>query len=66
MPQLWLRFNPWPGNFPIPQVWPLKNKQTKNMRIIKMWKNVEKNKGFLGVSIVVQRVRDPALTTAVA
>lgn len=20
--QLWLRFNPWPGNFHVPQVWP--------------------------------------------
>ena len=25
--QLWLRFNPWPGNFPMPQVRPKKEKE---------------------------------------
>ena len=26
--QLWLRFDPWPGNFPMPWVWPFKKKST--------------------------------------
>ena len=29
LPKLWLRFNPWPRNFYIPQVWPLKKKKTQ-------------------------------------
>ena len=27
LPQLWLGFNPWPRNFHMPQVWPLKKQK---------------------------------------
>ena len=29
--QLWLRFNPWPGNFHVPWVWPFKKEKVKKL-----------------------------------
>ena len=32
LPQLWLGFDTWPGNFPMPQVQPLKKKKKKKKK----------------------------------
>ena len=32
-PRSELRFNPWPGNFRMPQVWPLKKKKRLNINL---------------------------------
>ena len=29
LPQLWLRFNPWPGNFHMHQEWPFKKEKKR-------------------------------------
>ena len=36
-PVLWCRFDPWPGNFHMPQAWPKKQKERKKKSEFPLW-----------------------------